>query len=94
MGNAFSGLAGGLLVQIQGYADIGIGVGIVIHALAAMMIGEKLIGTNSILKLTIASFIGSIIYQQLQGVALAAGLAPSDLKLLTGAIVLGIIALR
>ncbi len=94
IGNAFSGLAGGLLVQIQGYADIGIGVGIVIHALAAMMIGEKLIGTNSILKLTLAPFIGSIIYQQLQGVALAAGLAPSDLKLLTGAIVLGIIALR
>ena len=94
IGNAFSGLAGGLLVQIQGYADIGIGVGIVIHALAAMMIGEKLIGTNSILKLIIAPFIGSIIYQQIQGVALAVGLAPSDLKLLTGAIVLGIIALR
>ena len=94
IGNAFSGLAGGLLVQIQGYADIGIGVGIVIHALAAMMIGEKLIGINSILKLTIAPFMGSIIYQQIQGVALAAGLAPSDLKLLTGAIVLSIIALR
>lgn len=94
IGNAFSGLAGGLLVQIQGYADIGIGVGIVIHALAAMMIGEKLIGTNSILKLMFVPIIGSIIYQQIQGVALAAGLAPSDLKLLTGAIVLGIIALR
>ncbi len=94
LGNAFSGLAGGLLVQIQGYADIGIGVGIVIHALAAMMIGEKLVGTNSILKLTIAPFIGSIIYQQIQGIALVVGLAPSDLKLLTGAIVLGIIALR
>lgn len=94
IGNALSGLAGGLLVQIQGYADIAIGVGIVIHALAAMMIGEKIVGTNSTLKLVIAPFIGSIIYQQIQGIALIAGLAPSDLKLLTGAIVLGIIALR
>ena len=94
IGNALSGLAGALLVQIQGYADIAIGVGIVIHALAAMMIGEKIVGTNTTLKLVAAPFIGSIIYQQIQGVALIAGLAPSDLKLLTGAIVLGIIALK
>ena len=94
IGNALGGLAGALLVQIQGYADIGIGVGIVIHALAAMMIGEKIIGTGTNLKLIIAPFVGAILYQQIQGVALAVGLAPSDLKLLTGAIVLGIIALR
>lgn len=94
IGNAACGLAGALLVQIQGYADIGIGVGIVIHALAAMMIGEKIVGTNNIPKLVIAPFIGSIIYQQIQGFALASGLAPSDLKFMTGAIVLGIIALK
>lgn len=94
IGNATCGLAGALLVQIQGYADIGIGVGIVIHALAAMMIGEKIIGTNTIPRLVIAPFIGSLIYQQIQGFALAAGLAPSDLKFITGAIVLGIIALK
>lgn len=94
IGNAACGLAGALLVQIQGYADIGIGVGIVIHALAAMMIGEKIVGTNTITKLVVAPLIGSIIYQQIQGFALAAGLAPSDLKFMTGAIVLGIIALK
>ena len=94
IGNAACGLAGALLVQIQGYADIGIGVGIVIHALAAMMIGEKIVGTNNIPKLVMAPLIGSLIYQQIQGFALAAGLAPSDLKFMTGAIVLGIIALK
>lgn len=92
--NMLGGLAGSLLVQIQNYADIGMGVGIVIHALAAMMIGEKIVGTGTVLKLIIAPFIGSILYQQVQGMALAFGLAPSDLKLLTGGIVLGIIALR
>ncbi len=94
LGNSAAGLAGGLLVQIYGYVDIGMGVGIVIHALAAMMIGEKIIGTNNTLKVLIAPFIGAIIYQQIQGIALAAGLAPSDLKLLTGAIVLAVIAVK
>ncbi|PCJ22505.1 MAG: ABC transporter permease [Rickettsiales bacterium] len=94
MGNALCGLAGALLVQIQGYADIGIGVGIVIHALAAMMIGEKMIGTHTTLRMVAAPFIGAILYQQIQGIALAVGMAPSDMKLLTGVIVLGIIALR
>lgn len=96
LGNSAAGLAGGLLVQIYGYVDIGMGVGIVIHALAAMMIGEKIIGTNNnnIAKIIIAPFVGAIIYQQIQGIALAAGLAPSDLKLLTGAIVLAVIAVK
>ncbi len=94
IGNAACGLSGALLVQIQGYADIGIGVGIVIHALAAMMIGEKIVGTNTIPRLAVAPLIGSIIYQQIQGFALAVGLAPSDLKFMTGAIVLGIITLK
>lgn len=94
MGNAFAGLAGGLLISLQNYADIGMGIGIIIHALAAMMIGEKLIGNNNILKMISAPLIGAIIYQQIQGLALSVGLAPSDLKLLTGAIVLGIIVLR
>ncbi len=94
VGNAFSGLAGALFVQIQGYADIGIGVGIVIHTLAAMMIGEKIVGTGTILRLILVPLIGSILYQQIQNFALLGGLAPSDLKFFTGAIMLGIIALR
>ena len=94
IGNMIIGLAGGLLIQLQHYADIGIGVGIVIHALAAMMIGEKIVGSNTILKIVISPLIGAIIYQQIQSVALTLGLAPSDLKFLTGALVLAIISIR
>lgn len=94
IGNMIIGFAGGLLIQLQHYADIGIGVGIVIHALAAMMIGEKIIGSNTILKMVISPLIGAVIYQQIQGFALTLGLAPSDLKFLTGALVLAIISIR
>lgn len=94
LGNAYTGLAGSLMVQVQGYADVGMGVGIVIHALAALMIGESIIGNSSLHKQLLAPLVGALIYQQIQGLALSLGLAPSDLKLLTGGIVLAVIAIR
>jgi putative ABC transport system permease protein len=88
IGNALNSFAGSLIVQIQHYADIGMGVGIVIHALAALMIGETIVGTHTLKRQLLAPFVGALIYQQIQGLAMALGLAPTDLKLMTGAIVL------
>jgi len=92
--SGFSGLAGSLMVQMQSYMDINMGVGIVIHALAALMIGESITGTNTLNKQLLAPLVGALVYQQMQGLALNLGLAPSDLKFVTGAIVLTVIALR
>ena len=94
VGNALCGLAGSLLVQVQSYADIGMGVGIIIHAIAAIMIGECLIGQQTIAQKILAPTIGAMIYQQIQGMALSVGVAPTDLKLLTGIIVISILALK
>lgn len=88
VGNSLSACAGGLVVQLQHYADIGMGFGIVIHALAALMIGESILGTQTLFKQVLAPFVGALIYQQIQGLALSLGLAPTDLKFITGAIVL------
>lgn len=94
LANAYNGLAGGLMVQLQSYMDIGMGVGIVIHALAALMIGESLVGTHTLHRQLLAPLVGALIYQQIQGFALLLGLAPSDLKFLTGGIVLIVIAFQ
>lgn len=94
LGNAYTGLAGGLMIQLQNYMDINMGVGIVIHALAALMIGECIIKNTTLKRQLLAPLVGALIYQQIQGLALTLGLAPSDLKLLTGGIVLAVIALR
>lgn len=88
------GLAGSLMVQIQQFMDVGIGVGIVIHGLASLMIGESIVGNNTIRKQLAAPIIGALIYQQIQGLALSFGLAPSDLKFFTGSIVLIVLALQ
>ncbi len=94
IGNAICGLSGAIMVQLQGYADIGMGVGIVIHALAALMIGEVIIQPSTITRQIISPFIGALIYQQIQGIALVVGLAPSDLKLLTGIMVILVLMTR
>ncbi|APS00514.1 ABC transporter permease [Pajaroellobacter abortibovis] len=94
VGNALCGLAGSLMVQVQGYADINMGVGIVIHALAGVMIGERFLKVNAVLYQPFLPVLGAALYQQIQGLALALGLAPSDLKLLTGGIVLGVLKMH
>ena len=94
IGGALAGLAGSLIVQLQSYMDIGMGIGIVIHGLAALMIGEAIVGNHTINRQLIAPLLGAIVYQQIQGLALSLGLAPSDLKLFTGCIVLFVIAIR
>jgi putative tryptophan/tyrosine transport system permease protein len=92
--NCYTGLAGSLVVQLQSYMDIGIGVGIVIHALAALMIGETIVGNSTLNRQLLAPLVGALVYQQIQGLALTLGLAPSDMKLLTGSIVLIVIAFK
>jgi putative ABC transport system permease protein len=90
----FTGLAGGFIVQLQHYMDVGMGAGIVIHALAALMIGEAIVGKQALCRQLCAPIIGALVYQQIQGAALSLGLAPSDLKFFTGCLVLIVIAMQ
>ncbi|MDR1907725.1 MAG: hypothetical protein LBQ43_02570 [Holosporales bacterium] len=89
-----SGLAGSLMVQLQSYMDVGMGVGILIHGLASLMIGEAILGKSTLDRQLAAPVLGALLYQQIQGIALSLGLAPSDLKFFTGSIVLIVIALQ
>lgn len=93
-GGCFTGLSGGLMVELQQYADVGMGVGIVIHALAALMLGEVLLGNDTLNKQLFSPLLGALVYQQIQGVALSVGLAPTDLKCFTGFLVLLVIAMK
>ncbi|MDR2780925.1 MAG: hypothetical protein LBB21_00475 [Holosporaceae bacterium] len=94
LAGAMFGLASSLIVQLQSYMDVGIGVGILIHGLASLMIGEAIIGNATLNRQLIAPLLGALVYQQVQGMALSFGLAPSDLKFFTGSIVLLVIALK
>jgi len=93
LASAFSALSGALMVQSQGFADVNMGLGILINGLAALMIGEAIIGKQTVLRQLAAPFVGAIVYYQLVSFCLAAGMPPPDLKLATGLFVLAMLAL-
>jgi len=73
------------------------GIGMIVAALAAIIIGETLIGTRTVGRMTLAAIVGSIIYKLIIAIGLRMGLAPTDLKMATGLLVilaLGIPALK
>ncbi len=92
MAGAFAAIGGGLMVQSQGFSDANMGLGILINALAALMIGEAIVGKRTITRQLAAPFVGAFAYYQLISFCLAAGLPPSDLKIATGVFVLLMLA--
>ena len=92
LSNGLIALSGGLLAQYQGFADANLGQGMVVQGLAAIMIGEFLFDSNRISLITLRVMLGAIIYKALMFFGRYYGyhinLTPSDLKLLTGILVI------
>lgn len=93
LANAFSALSGAIMVQSQGFADVNMGLGVLINGLAALMIGEAIVGKQNVWRQLLAPFVGAVVYYQLVSLCLAAGMPPPDLKLATGFFVLVMLAL-
>ncbi len=91
--NGLAALAGALAVQLQGFADVHMGFGVLINGLAALIIGETLVGRQTVTRQLLAPVAGSVVYYQLVSLGLALGLKPADLKLVTGLFVLATLAL-
>jgi putative ABC transport system permease protein len=85
--NGMVALAGALLAQYQGFADVGMGIGMVVWGLASVIIGEALVGTNQVGMTIIGAVMGSVLFRLLVAVALRWGLSPNDLKLITAGFV-------
>ena len=81
--NGLIALAGALLAQYQGFADVQMGIGMVVWGLASVIIGEALVGTQALGLVIIGAVMGSVLFRLLIAIALRAGLNPNDLKLIT-----------
>ncbi|MCF8227903.1 MAG: ABC transporter permease [Bacteroidales bacterium] len=83
LSNGLVALSGALLAQYQGFADVQMGIGMMVWGLASIIIGEALVGKSS-LGITITGVIlGTILFRLLIAIALRWGLNPNDLKLVT-----------
>ena len=90
--NGLAALAGSVYCQMNGFFEISIGTGTVVIGLANVIIGISLVKHFNFIKPTTAVVIGAIIYKACVSVAISMGLAPSDLKLITAALLLIILA--
>jgi putative ABC transport system permease protein len=102
LSNGLVGLAGALIAQYQGFADVNMGIGLIIAGLAAVILGETFFRPDHFGTASTAVIFGMIIYR----VAIAAALVISiplpngekftidaqDVKLVTALLVLGALA--
>jgi putative ABC transport system permease protein len=82
LSNGLIALSGSLLAQYQGFADVQMGIGMVVWGLASVIIGEALVGSSRIGLLITGAVIGSVLFRLLVAIALRWGLNPNDLKLI------------
>jgi len=117
LSNALIAFSGAMVAQSQGFADVSMGIGMIITALAALIIGESFVSVIQSIKRKFikqsmsikennsrfpwdtfnsffAAILGAFLYFLIIAICLQLGLAPTDLKLATGILVIVGIALR
>ncbi len=88
LSNGLIALSGALVAQQQGYADVKMGIGAIVMALASIVIGETIFGRKGgFLRRLISIVVGSILYRIIVSVVLQLGLSPDNLKLFTALLV-------
>ncbi len=96
LANGLTAVSGFLIVQIQGFSDIGMGIGIVILGLGSVMIGEIFMRLLKIQNITIhilGVLAGTIIFRLILAFALSIGIDALYLKLVVALFVLIVVSI-
>ena len=87
LSNGLVSLCGALVAQYQGFADISMGVGLILVGLASVILGQAIFGQRFIWLASLAVVLGAVLYRLIIFFALRAGLDPNDMKLVTALLV-------
>ncbi len=98
LSNGLVAVSGAFAAQYLGFADVGLGQGIIISGLASVMIGEFLImKSNRIGVLTLCALAGSILFHAVMYVGRYYGyviqMTPNDLNLIKGLLIIVLLVL-
>lgn len=88
--NALTALSGALFAQMLGAADVSMGIGVIVVALAAVIGGTALMPSRVIVLATLACVAGSLLYRLVIALALssnAVGFTASDVNLVSAVLV-------
>lgn len=89
LSNGLVALSGALIVQFQTFADIQMGVGMIVIGLASVIIGETIFGSRTVFWTTLSVILGAIVYRLVYAIALRVEwLNATDMKMITAVIVI------
>lgn len=86
--NGFVAVCGAVIAQYQGFADSGMGIGLILVGLASVILGQAVFGSRSIAVSTFAVIMGAIAYRLVIAMALSIGFNPQDMKLISAILVI------
>ncbi|CAI2690153.1 ABC transporter permease [Lactobacillus kunkeei] len=81
--NGLIALGGALVAQNNGYSDVNMGIGIIVVALASIIIGEVIFGDLTMNQRLVAVIVGSILYRLVLLLVLQLGFNANDLNLIS-----------
>ncbi|KAM9862202.1 ABC transporter permease [Leucobacter sp. BZR 635] len=93
LSNGLVGLAGALIAQFNGVADISMGIGVILVGLASVILGQALLGQRWIWLATLAVIVGAVLYRIIIFGALRIGFNQDDMKLMTALLVVAALLL-
>lgn len=99
LANACAAMAGALAGQYQGFSDVNMGIGVLVLALVAVILGQEIFARLGLslampVSLTRAALVGVILYQTLLASVLRMGMPPTSLRLMAGLSLVAVVALR
>jgi putative ABC transport system permease protein len=94
LSGALAATSGGLLVQLQGFADVTNQTGVLVNALAALIVGAALIHSSRPIYAMAGVLLGGIVYQAVVAWAINDGVNPNDVQLVSALIVVVIVGIR
>lgn len=87
LSNGLVALSGAMMAQYQGFAEITMGTGIIVVAIASIIVGDTILKRRK-LKNTTRAIMGALVYKFIGAVAIDLGLEPTDLKAINAIIVI------
>ena len=87
LSNGLVGACGALVAQYQGFADISMGIGLIVVGLASVILGQAILGQRWLLVAVLAVVLGAVLYRLIIFLALTVGLNPNDMKLVSAVLV-------